>query len=99
MSQDEPWPCRICSHPSSVRDPCRDTLVDKPPLMEPVEAELVTERRIILGHQLRKAPAGAGDRLEPASAPTRIDKDAIDRRLAKDRRAVAGHVHDAAPLT
>ena len=50
------------------------------------------------GHQLRHRPAGARDRLEAAGAPACVDEAVLDRGFRDQRRAVAGHVHDTAPL-
>ena len=44
-----------------------------------------------------EAPARGRRRLEAAVAPAGIEIEAVDRRLVDDRRAVHGHVHQAAP--
>ena len=54
-------------------------------------------RRALRQH-LGRRPARAGDRLEPARPPAAIEEDPRHRRRPDDRRAVAGHIHDAAPL-
>ena len=83
----------------SVRHPRRDAFVDEAAFAEAVEAEIGGQgARFALGDHLGRGPAGAGDGLEAARPPAAVDEAVLQRGLRDDGRAVAGHVHDAAPL-
>ena len=85
------------AHP--VRDGGGGGLVDQPAGGEALEREGRVDRvRLVAGDGVGEDVGGARGRLEAAGAPAAVDVEAGDRGLAEDRRAVGGHVDDAAPF-
>src|SRR5262249_60648220 len=73
--------------------------VDGVAALEPVEAERRIERmRPILRDRVGKAPARCRRRLETAIAPAAVEIKIVDRRLADNRTAIHGHIHNARPM-
>src|SRR5262245_3770213 len=84
--------------PSSMRHRRCNALIDKAAFDETVEAEgLGDGMRPVVENRVSEDEARARNRLEAAGAPAAIDIESLDIGLADDRRAVAGHVDDAAP--